>query len=123
MKNRFKLILLGLIALSIFACETEDEAPIVNVNEELLIVDRFSFLANAKIGLSITEQIITSDNDPSLFDNSRGFSNYAAPGADRLKITARLASLDLDDDQTDNFIELTRVEDGNIVFLDKTQLV
>jgi hypothetical protein len=91
----------------------------VNVAEELLVVDRFSFLANAKIGLSITEQIITSDNDSTLFDNSRGFSNYAAPGADRLKITARLASLDLDDDQTDNFIELTRVEDGNIVFLNR----
>lgn len=91
----------------------------VNVNEELLIVDRFSFLANAKIGLSVTEQIITSDNDPTLFDNSRGFSNYAAPGADRLKITVRLASLDLDDDQTDNFVELTRVEEGNIVFLNR----
>jgi len=91
----------------------------VNVNEELLVVDRFNFLTSCRIGLRIKEEIISSDNDPTLFDNSRGFSNYSAPGADRLKISASLASLPIDDDQSDDFVELTRVEEGNIIFLNR----
>jgi hypothetical protein len=33
---------------------------------------------------------INSDIDEALNDNSQGFNNYAAPGADRLKISVSL---------------------------------
>ena len=36
----------------------------------------------------------------------KGFNNYAAPGADRLKISARLSKKPNIDFQDDNFIEL-----------------
>ena len=44
----------------------------------------------------------------SLYDNARGFSNYAAPGADRLKISTTLIKKSLNDYNDKNFIELIR---------------
>ena len=46
----------------------------------------------SRVGLSVIEEIINADEDESLNDNAQGFSNYSAPGADRLKITANLTS-------------------------------
>ena len=37
------------------------------------------------IGLKILEETINSDEDVNLTDNSKGFNNYGAPGADRLQ--------------------------------------
>ena len=50
-----------------------------------------------------------------LNDNSQGFNNFAAPGADRLKITASLFKKQLDDTDDDNFIELARIVDGSLI--------
>ena len=62
----------------------------VNVNSQTLILDYNYNFSNYKVGLRIFEEIVNSDIDDSLVDNAKGFSNYAAPGADRLKITANL---------------------------------
>ena len=63
----------------------------VNVARETLILDQYSNTPNYRIGLFINEEIITSDLDEALNDNSQGFNNYSAPGADRLKITLSLS--------------------------------
>ena len=47
-----------------------------------------------------------------MYDNARGFSNFAAPGADRLKITATLIKKSIDDLNDQNFVELARIIDG-----------
>ena len=39
-----------------------------------------------RIGLFIKEEIVNADMDPTLNDNSRGFNNYSAPGADSLRL-------------------------------------
>ena len=52
--------------------------------------------------------IITED--PSLNDNASGFTNFAAPGADRLQIKISLMKKDLDDTNDQNFIEIARVQ-------------
>ena len=38
----------------------------------------------------VNEQVINADLDESLNDNSQGYNNFSAPGADRLKITTNL---------------------------------
>jgi hypothetical protein len=58
----------------------------VRVNSETLILDQYSNKPNYRVGLFVNEEIINSDIDETLNDNSQGFNNYAAPGADRLKI-------------------------------------
>ena len=84
----------------------------VSVEQETLILDQYGTNPSYKIGFNILEEIITPDLDETLNDNSQGFNNYSAPGADRLKITLNLFKKDLNDDQDDAFVNLAQIEDG-----------
>lgn len=85
----------------------------VEVPSQTVILDQYSNLPSYRVGLFIEESIaVASQQNPDLYDNASGFSNYAAPGADRFKITATLIKKSLDDFSDENFIELLRVEDG-----------
>ena len=88
----------------------------VRVSKETLILDQYSFAPSYRIGFFVNEQIITSDLDENLNDNSQGFSNYSSPGADRIKITVSLFKKDLNDFDDTNFIELARVRTGVISY-------
>ena len=84
----------------------------VNVDDETLILDQYTNSPSYRIGLYINEEIITPDQDESLTDNSQGFNNYAAPGADRLRVDVFLFKKELTDFNDENFVELAVVEDG-----------
>ena len=86
----------------------------VNVNDETIILDQYGNNPNYRIGLLISEEIVNSDIDSTLNDNSKGFNNYAAPGADRLKITASLFKKSLTDFDDNNFIELATTNEGTL---------
>lgn len=82
------------------------------VSSQTIILDQYSTLPSYKVGFNIIEEIVTSDEDESLFDNAQGYSNYAAPGADRFRITLELSKKTIDDLETSNFVEILRVENG-----------
>ena len=84
----------------------------VNVSDETLILDQYSSTPSYRIGLYVLEEVITPDQDETLTDNSQGYNNYAAPGADRLRITTSLFKKPLTDLNDENFIELAVVEEG-----------
>ena len=84
----------------------------VTVNKETLILDQYSNNPSYRVGLFVNEEIVNSDLDETLNDNSQGFNNYAAPGADRLRITLSLLKKSLDDFNDDNFILLATVING-----------
>ena len=84
----------------------------VNVNKESLVLDQYSNTPSYRIGLFVSEEIVNSNADESLNDNSQGFNNYGAPGADRLKISVSLFKKSLDDFNDDNFILLATVVNG-----------
>ena len=84
----------------------------VNISKDTIILDAYTNTPSYRVGLKVIESIVDSDEDRNLVDNARGFSNYAAPGADRLKIEAILTKKDLDDYNDDDFIELFRVKNG-----------
>ncbi len=86
----------------------------VNVAAETLILDQYGNSPSYRIGFNITEEIITADLDEELNDNSQGFNNYSAPGADRLKITLKLFKKTLDDLEDESFVELATVEEGSL---------
>jgi len=86
----------------------------VNVHDETIILSQYDATPSGRIGLRIEEDILNADEDPTLADNSKGFNNYAAPGADRLKISASLYSKPLDDFNDSNFIELATVDNGTL---------
>ncbi len=86
----------------------------VTVNSETLILDQYTNKPNYRVGLFVNEEIINSNVDETLNDNSQGFNNYAAPGADRLKISVSLFKKDLNDFNDNNFVELASITEGVI---------
>ena len=92
------------------------------VQGETLILDQYTNVPNYRIGFNVQESFISADEDPSLNDNASGFTNFAAPGADRLKIDISLTKKDLNDTNDQNFIEIARVQQGELQsFADETQ--
>jgi hypothetical protein len=57
----------------------------VDVPDSILILSQYTNTPSVRVGLNVVEEIITSETDPTLNDNAKGFNNYTAPGADRLK--------------------------------------
>ncbi len=75
----------------------------VNVSADKIVLDPYSNIPNYRVGLFIQEQIVQAKDDSSLFDNARGFSNFAAPGADRLQIKTTLTKKQLNYFNYNNF--------------------
>ena len=86
----------------------------VSVPASTIVLDPYSDNPSYREGLNVTESIISSNDDSSLFDNAKGFSNFAAPGADRLKITATLSKKSLTDTNDIDFVELIKVREGEL---------
>nr|BAR32975.1 hypothetical protein [uncultured Mediterranean phage uvMED] len=92
------------------------------VKGETLVLDQYSEFPSYRIGFDVQENFISADEDPSLNDNASGFTNFAAPGADRLQVNISLAKKDLDDINDQNFIEIARVSQGQLQeFVTETQ--
>ena len=86
----------------------------VTVPRQTILLDQYSNTPTYRIGLLIDEEVIGPYDDPTLFDNANGYSNFSAPGADRLKISTTLYKKSIDDFDDDNFIELMRVVNGKV---------
>ena len=69
---------------------------LVKCLRQKIVPDKNTSYPSKVIGLYVTEQLITSDDDVSLLDPALGSSNYFATGADRLKIDLSLTSFDMD---------------------------
>ena len=93
----------------------------VDVFKETLILDYYNNNSSYRVGLKVTEATVNAKDDDTLFDNAKGFTNFAAPGADRLKISLSLTKKSLTDFNDTDFIEILRVDDGKIKkVIDKT---
>lgn len=83
-------------------------------DDQTVVVSKYNSVPSARIGLTVTETVVTAEDDDTLLDNAQGSYNYAAPGADRYMIDLTLSTLALDSTADENFIELLQVEDGVI---------
>ena len=78
----------------------------------LLVIDEYYDKPSAKVGFTIVEDIVTPEEDASLYDNAIGSSNSTAPGAHRLKISLTLKEFALGAITDKNFIQLLTVSRG-----------
>jgi len=93
------------------------------VSKQTILLDNYTNTPSYRVGLKIEESIVNAKDDSSLNDNAKGFTNYAAPGADRLKINLTLSKKLLSDTNDTDFVELLRVENGKIKIIEnKTDL-
>jgi hypothetical protein len=86
----------------------------VRNNEELLIIEKYSNKPSAIVGFNVKEEIVTPEQDSTLYDNSRGFTNSTAPGAHRLKINLELKKYNYNAVTDKNFIQLLSIKSGVI---------
>jgi len=86
----------------------------VTVDDQILILDQYITASSYRVGFQIEEKIITADDDGDLFDNASGFNNYTAPGADRLQITARLAKKAINNFDSQGFVQIAEVQNGQL---------
>jgi hypothetical protein len=88
----------------------------LTVSKQTIILDQYDNSPSYRVGLFIDEEIAVSSNTYNdLFDNAQGFSNYSAPGADRLKISLNLIKKPIDDFNDENFVELMRLDSGILI--------
>jgi len=82
-----------------------------------LCLDKYSNTPTYKVGLVVSEEVITSDENSK--DPASGSTNYGAPGADRYKITATLQKhgdgIVLPEGIPDNFIPLATIDRGLLI--------
>ena len=86
----------------------------VTVPTQTVIVGQYDNKPSFRVGLFLEENMVSAFDDATLFDNSTGFSNFAAPGADRFQLKPTLIKKDLDDLSDANFIELIRIRSGRL---------
>ena len=73
---------------------------------------------NMSVGFITAETIVNSSSNTSLLDNSSGFNNENAPGADRLKLTPTLISkTKAEGVSSNNFLALIKFENGEPITL------
>ena len=86
----------------------------VDVPSMYLILEQYSNNPSYRVGLEVSESIVTPEDDPSLNDNAAGTSNYAAPGSHRFRIRTQLVKKPINDETDKNFIELLRINNSKV---------
>ena len=84
----------------------------VKIPQQTIVLDKYFNDPSYKIGITAIETIIDSGEDLSLLDNAQGSSNFAAPGADRLKLSLTLSKKSLTSTDDIDFYELLRINKG-----------
>jgi hypothetical protein len=84
----------------------------VRNNEQLLVVNKYYNEPSIVVGFDIEESVIAPEQDVSLYDNSKGFSNSTAPGAHRLNINLNLRTYAYGAQTDKNFIQLLSIKSG-----------
>ena len=84
-----------------------------------ILLDNYHNKPSYRIGFTVTQSTVTPEEDETLKDNAQGASNFSAPGAHRYKVTLTLTKKALTDTTDTTFVELARVENGQIAKLVK----
>lgn len=85
----------------------------VRAAEQKIYLEKYSSLYTGNIGFKVTQEIWTTDDDVSLYDNQGLLPNTTAPGADRLKINLQLIK-ETDITDADTFVYYARIEDSKV---------
>lgn len=86
----------------------------VLVDEQVLLLSKYSNMPTCKVGFSVVESIVTPEQDSTLYDNAIGSYNEAGPGAHRYSIDCQLSKRSISADSSNDFIELVKVINGQI---------
>ena len=88
----------------------------VLVENQTAVIDRYSSLATARIGLNVNGETVAPEDQgyEKLLDNAQGSYNFAAPGAHRYYIELILSTRAINSEDDENFVELAQIVTGVI---------
>ena len=84
----------------------------IKIESQTLVLEKYSKTPSYKIGVAVTETLVSSGEDNTLLDNAQGSTNFAAPGADRLKLTLALGKKAITSVDDTDFYEFIRINNG-----------
>ena len=85
----------------------------VFTEDQSKVISKYTDDKTTNIGFKSVEDIVTSIDDNSLFDNQGATPNLTAPGADRYRIKLTIAE-ESDVDSDENFIHIATIKQGAI---------
>jgi len=85
----------------------------INVPQQGIILEDFNSAPTGTAGLIWTSDIVTAQEDNSLFDPARGATNFGSPGADRIRTVGTLVYVAEGDVAPDTYSPLYEIRDGN----------
>ena len=88
----------------------------IQVKKQTTILSPFVNTVSAQVGLRVVETVINSDINSKLTDNAAGYSNYTAPGADRLAIELKLESVNINATNIPNTIVINTIAVFSVIF-------
>ena len=81
---------------------------------QTLVISKYSRDVTINVGFKVVQEIVTADDDDTLFDNTGAVPNITAPGADRFRIKLVLTTEDLiQSDET--FVHIGKIVNSQIV--------
>ncbi|WP_341715289.1 DUF4815 domain-containing protein, partial [Limnobacter sp.] len=81
--------------------------------EQLIVISKYNTTSDVDVGFEVKQDIITEDDDESLYDNQGAVPNLSSPGAHRYRIRLVLTEKDAVADEF-NFVYYASVRDGKI---------
>lgn len=94
---------------------TNINAYFVRVPQQSIVLDTYDNVPSYKVGLQISDAIVTEQTDSTLLDPALGSTNFQAPGAARYVINATLSNRQLLSADDTAFISLLTVANGQLL--------
>lgn len=97
------------------------------VLDQTLVVGKYTNTPSVSVGFTLTDTVVTPEDNADLLDNAVGTSNDSAPGAHRYKSDLVLTSKTLNTDGTElgsgesgNYVQLVKIISGSVVDIART---
>jgi len=90
------------------------DGKFVNHQKQTIILSKYTNIPTVKVGFTIVETTVSSEDDQTLLDPAQGSFNYAAPGADRYKVVTTLVKYESNETPPATFNQLVDIVNGQI---------
>ena len=85
----------------------------VNASKQSIILNPYGQTFTGSVGFKVIQEVVTVNDDNSLYDNTGGIVNTSSPGADRYRISLTLVDK-ADTTADDTFLFLANIENSKI---------
>lgn len=90
------------------------DGKFINHASQTIILSKYTSFPTVRVGFEIVENTISTENDQTLLDPASGAFNFAAPGADRYRVSTVLTAYEPTDTIPATFNQLVSILNGQV---------